>query len=818
MKRFAKPVALALLAVAASPAHSETTHTIDIAAGTLGDAISALGIQTEASIGTTDSTIARAHVDAVRGRLTIEKALAKLLRGHNVRAIRIDAGHWRLVRLPQVAAEPEPARPATLAPSLPTAAPEIIVTASKRNQPLSHFPGSATILDARAFAFSANHSNTDTIIANAVSLTSTNVGDGRNKLFIRGVADASFIGAQQATVGQYFGDMRLNYSAPDPDLRLIDVRSVEILEGPQGTLYGAGSLGGIIRTDANPPQLSRFDGEAGVSASLTAHGDPSGDGFALANIPIVTDRLGVRLVGYAGHQGGYIDDVSRGIKDVNDTEIKGGRAMIRAKLASDWTSDITLIGQETHGNDSQYAERSRPRLTRKSAVAQGHDNNYGLANLRVSGAIGAMRLVSSTGIVRHHLTENYDGTNSFGIRTRFKQKNRISQFTSENRLSRDYASGASWMIGASYLESNSDVSRSLIVADTEIYTIGTRNQLREWALFGEATVPLTPWAQLTAGGRVSVSRLRGATLWPGNTLVSQDYQRRTETVVLPSIGLMTTPTQRLGAFLRYQQGFRPGGIALDGFSIAPYRNDRMAAFEAGLRYGDLDHDIFAATGSFSYTNWKDIQAGVFEEGSEPVSLNIGNGRILSAEAHVVVRPTPRLTFDMAVIYTHAKVTQPNEFILQLLSKQVVVVYDPATSITPVDPLDPGQTTVVVGQPIGTSRLMLPYASSPSALFSVTYRVPLSPNMPLMLHARARYVGKARLDVSPDAERPQGGYVDTELLARLQLGRTSFYINVENLLDSLGNRFGAGAPYMLFTGDQFTPLRPRTITIGASRSF
>jgi outer membrane receptor protein involved in Fe transport len=72
-------------------------------------------------------------------------------------------------------------------------------------------------------------------------LFSTQLGPGRNKLFIRGVADSSFTGPTQATVGQYLGDVRLNYNAPDPDLNLYDIARVEVVEGPQGTLYGAGS-------------------------------------------------------------------------------------------------------------------------------------------------------------------------------------------------------------------------------------------------------------------------------------------------------------------------------------------------------------------------------------------------------------------------------------------------------------------------------------------------------------------------------------------------------------------------------------------------
>ncbi len=112
-------------------------------------------------------------------------------------------------------------------------------------------------------------------------LSSTHLGPGRNKLFIRGVADSSFNGPTQATVGQYLGEVRLNYNAPDPELALVDVASVEVLEGPQGALYGAGSLGGIVRLVPVAPDLSHASLDIAGGGALQAHGAPSGDVSAI---------------------------------------------------------------------------------------------------------------------------------------------------------------------------------------------------------------------------------------------------------------------------------------------------------------------------------------------------------------------------------------------------------------------------------------------------------------------------------------------------------------------------------------------------------
>ena len=93
-------------------------------------------------------------------------------------------------------------------------------------------------------------------------LASTSLGPGRNKIYIRGVADSSFNGPSQSIVGQYLGDVRLTFNAPDPDLQLYDMRRVELLEGPQGTLYGTGSLGGILRLVPNGPTCRHLAGSS----------------------------------------------------------------------------------------------------------------------------------------------------------------------------------------------------------------------------------------------------------------------------------------------------------------------------------------------------------------------------------------------------------------------------------------------------------------------------------------------------------------------------------------------------------------------------
>src|SRR5690606_37061274 len=220
-------------------------------------------------------------VRGVRGTMTPGEALARMLSGTRSRAVQLSATSWRIeAGLPPARiARAEPRHrplPVALPPAGDDAEMPIIVTASKIDQPSNDFAGTVDMLDGGDLRFGGER-GTDSIVSRLASVASTHLGPGRNKLFIRGIADSSFTGPTQATVGQYLGDLRLSYNAPDPDRRLQDINRVEVLEGSQGTLYGAGSLGGIIRLVPNDPDPRGFSLETTAGVSLTQHGDPGGD-------------------------------------------------------------------------------------------------------------------------------------------------------------------------------------------------------------------------------------------------------------------------------------------------------------------------------------------------------------------------------------------------------------------------------------------------------------------------------------------------------------------------------------------------------------
>jgi iron complex outermembrane receptor protein len=814
-------VVAALILTTASPAQAADRQQISIAGGRLGDAAIALGRQTGSSIGMSDQALAAIRVKSVRGRMTLDRALDRLLDGSGARAVQVAQGSWRIVRAEKSARQAP--RPATAPAPMPVTEPEsvdIIVTASKRDIPLPRYAGVVERVGGDLLTAQEASSGTATLLSRMASLSSTHVGSGRNKLFVRAIADSGFSGPTQATTGQYLSDMRLNYAAPDPDLRLYDIGGIEVLEGPQGTLYGAGSLGGIVRIMPNPPNLGQAGGQVSSGLSAVEHGDVGGDISATLNLPIVAEKLALRVVGYGVREAGYIDNVQSGRNDVNRTITYGGRAALRFAPNDDWTIDLNGVYQRIDGRDAQYASRSVGNLDRASSIAQPYDADYLLGNIRIEKQWDDLRFVSSTGYVRHVLSESYDATQPDGVPALFRQRSQVDIFSTENRLVRDLDNGLGWILGASFLQSTSDISRSLTypgsvpimlvpgttepVAVVSVIpgvpalgfgqrapTTGVHNEVREATLFGEASFEPIRGVIATLGGRLTLSRLEGQAIDPIETLSSADLARaeaqadRSETMFLPSFSLLTDRLAGVTLYARFQQGFRPGGLAVDDQHIQRFRNDRMSTVEVGVRKGAAGRDPLAFALNAAYTDWRDIQADVTDRLGLPTTANIGDGRIYTLEGRVAVRPVAALTLDGSVIYNDSRLSQPATF-LRTLNYQ------------------------------GTS-LSLPNVANLGGRIAADYRLPVGDTGQLRVSASARYVGKSRLGVGPTFGQEQGDYVDTALSATLRQGAVDYTLSLTNLLDTTGNRFALGTPFNLMA-DYFTPLRPRTLRVGVDFAF
>ena len=781
MRSFWGVAAAGVLCAVPSTAGAQQQLSIDLPAGSLQQSVIALGRQARISIAVTDPSLLRLRAPAVRGRMSAEQALRRLLAGTRARAIAVGTSSYRIVRAPLPAPRPAPrAEPPASPPPAPVDDTPIIVTASKRSTPLRDYPGPATLIGGSAFTAGAAASGTDAIAERVPSLGSTHLGPGRDKLFIRAIADSSFTGQTQSTVGQYFGETRVNYNAPDPALRLYDVGAVEILPGPQGTLYGAGAMGGVLRIVPNAPRLSSTGGALTASIATTAHGDLSTELAGVANLPLVEDQAAIRLVGYRVSEGGYIDDIGRDRDDVNRTRIAGGRAIGLLRLGADWSVEALALIQTIDGRDSQYADRDLPDLERRTLLAQPFSNDYALGSLTLRGRVGSADFVSTVGVARHDLIEDFDVSLQRGDIGSFRQRNRPTLAISETRLSRNGAE-SSWVAGMQILRSRSKLDRAEGPPGELTPLLGTRNKVDEQTLFGEFTHRLWQSLSVTGGLRLSHVDFRGRAE-SDEVPVPPPSDGGSEVRLLPSLAARFEPLSGLTAYLRYQEGFRPGGLIVREEVTQELEPDHIAAWEAGLRFGQRPGSTVSGALALSYSRWTDVQADTIDTVGLPSTLNIGDGDIVSFDGQVAWRALPGVEFSLAGTWNRSRVTNP----------------------------DPGIIIV--------HKAPLPNVPNVKLRAGFDLRHKLGNFGDLQLSGWANYVGKSTLGIGPILGREQGEFLDAGLEARLGRPNRFIFLRATNLFDSIGNRFALGSVFSLVFEDQVTPLRPRTLRLGVHTSF
>ena len=191
---------------------------------------------------------------------------------------------------------------------------EITVTAQRRSQSIQDVPISMQAFTSETLQ-QLNVATFDDYIKYLPNVTSANNGPGQNEIFMRGLSAGSQPSQGSASTGLwpnvaiYLDNQSGQLPNRNLDIYAADIDRIEVLEGPQGTLYGAGAEAGVIRYITNQPKLDKFEGSAKAGYGVTAHGDPNTDITAMINIPIIQDTLAVRAVLYNDQRGGYIDNV-----------------------------------------------------------------------------------------------------------------------------------------------------------------------------------------------------------------------------------------------------------------------------------------------------------------------------------------------------------------------------------------------------------------------------------------------------------------------------------------------------------------------------
>ncbi len=657
---------------------------------------------------------------------------------------------------------------------------EILVTATKRSQALSDLPLPVTVIGADQIASVSPLGGTRAALDFDATTSSTNLGPGRDRQFIRGVADSPFLGPSQATVSIQFDEARLNYSAPDPDLRLLDVDRVEVLKGPQGPLYGTGALGGVLHILPKRPELVVRTVQASGFVGTTQDGATSGGGSGILNLPLVEDKLGMRAVGYVEHQGGWIQNLD-GRDNANSMRITGGRLALRAQGAG-WLFDLEGIAQHQRVDDSQYVLGDANTLSRSAVLPEPRDHDLHMISAVLHRPLGDGELVFSSSYVNHEVNGIQDASaaaSQFAVSAPTRYYDDRSYHLLGNELRYTSASGRplTWLLGVSHQIARNSIAGLLDPAPASGAQVqNLRQHNTDIAVFGEAGMLLPRSLRLTAGLRLARDSDEDETREVLNPALGSSIVH----TATPSVSLDWRSADRHSlAYVRFAQAIRPGGLNPGSNNGADPRfdADRLTSVDTGLRWRATDNSLAAQMALFA-TRWRHVQSDYLRSNDLIGTRNVGNASNFGVEAQVRLTPLGGWSWELGAVLQRARLDHPTI---------AVAGEDPRMPVVP-------DVRVYALQ------------AREFALGSWQMRAQL----------RADYSGRSRLSFDPDLDRQTPAAFELSAAAMLSRGAWQWQLNASNLLNSHTDTFAFGNQFSVRTESQHTPQQPRTLVLQLTR--
>lgn len=574
---------------------------------------------------------------------------------------------------------------------------EIVVTAQKRTQSLFDLPQSAAVVDSALLEEQQLTSVSD-FQRLLPGLAAQQADPGQSMLVLRGVTT----GSVNPTVAVYVDETpfgastgQANAATLSGDFDTFDMERIELLRGPQGTLYGASSLGGVLRYITTPPSPEAFKASGSVGLYDVDGGSANYTGNAMLNVPLA-ETVAVRANGFYRRQGGFIDASNSDRRNINGSDSYGGRASLlvnatdtfsirasalfqnfRTKARSSYDADpVTFapIGFDIVSGDEVDGYRHTDFGVEKIAI------DYRLYNVTVDLDLDFATLTSATSYGRLYqddisdqtlvpagpgvslgdvLTDAYGSPTPLGVQ--YANQIRMTKFTQEARLASPGNQPVEWVLGAYYTREGGLIFQNYFPYDfstrlrTPVPLSGFDHVLRarlqsvykEYAAFVNATWNLSSAFDITAGARWSrntqdIDSVIGGFLVGGDTA---QIGNSDENVLTWSIAPRYEITDDVAVFARVAKGFRPGGPnppvpGLPDFSTT-FRSDTLVSYEIGLRGATPDRK-FSWDASLYYLDWKNIQVPVVVQvpGVGPINID-GNGdgaRSYGAELTTTFRP------------------------------------------------------------------------------------------------------------------------------------------------------------------------------------
>ncbi len=590
---------------------------------------------------------------------------------------------WAAVATGWAAALPALAQTAAPAPAAAASAPAraearsepvqldtVVITANKRREKQREVAGTVSVLDGGDLERRGARDQEDTLkLAPGVQF---NKGDiSSNTITIRGIGTSTTNeggGAQQGPTGQYLEDVPLSSATGKGiiwDPITFDLDRVEVLRGPQGVLFGSGSLGGALRYLFNKPRFGEFEASLKGEYAKASGGNSKPSEFGMINVPLGEGKAALRAVVFDRRDPGYLDNLGTGHKDANEVKQRGGRLLVSVKPADGFIATLVASTQDTKQGDTFSVSPDKGRLEHTAPNDSRRHVRNDFYSLTADWNFGPATLTSITGYWKNKADGLIDDTELFGsvglvlpqvYRPYASQEHATSQ---EIRIASNPGGPFSYVAGVFYQKSSNSfagkqIDPSAAFGVTDLVDLTTDGGGSEKALFADAEYAFGGGWSAGLGARYYRTATHGS---QAGTIFGAPAPFTLPDGSDHGTTPKATVKYRFGSNLWYalaSKGYRYGGSNGPPLNTL-FKSDSLWNYETGLRLNPAEGLQIDLTAFM--LEWKNAQFTFFQVLNNLPSSSIGNvgkARSTGLEAALRYRFTPAFDASLSAAYLDAK--------------------------------------------------------------------------------------------------------------------------------------------------------------------
>jgi iron complex outermembrane receptor protein len=545
---------------------------------------------------------------------------------------------------------------------------EIIVTASKRAEKLREVADSVTAFSGAELNQLGAQSFQD-YLGRAPGVIFQQGQPGLSNVTIRGVGTTTFSPDQgQGTTGIYLNDIPLtdpSYAVSIPDIDTFDLQRVEVLRGPQGTLFGAATLGGAVNYITTPVNLSAFDARLEAGVSGTQHSTQVGyTAKEAVNLPLIPDVFGVRITAIKRFDPGYLDNIGTGQTNANSHDDESYRLNALLQVNQKLSLSFFSFYDREQSPDASNAYPIPNALQRDTNVPEFTDFLTHINSLKLDADLDFATLTLTGSRTLKSQKSQLDFTSAFGPGSSLPESPTTSFTTSEVRLTSPSGGRFEWLVGVYHGALHEYFPESVVNGGQTLFVVNSDYVSNETSEFGELTYRFSDQWRATVGGRRYEISLRTATIEGPPAATAITAGRDVAVGFSPKATLTYEPNNNFLTYALVSKGYRTGGVnlipPLAGFPTpATYGPDSLVNYEIGVRPAWLDHRLTLDSTLF-FINWSDIQLRLGRPDGFAYAANAGGAHNLGVENALNWIATSNLQFQLNATFVQAEISRATD--------------------------------------------------------------------------------------------------------------------------------------------------------------